>query len=121
MEQRLVGTWRNTTNPAVFTFHSDGTMSAPGFSDGVWYIEKDKLYSPDSHIQEAFKSTFEFVTLGRKNDTSSVLTFQGDNKISVFTPINGGTCIWQRVPEESEANDSPHNKAVNRSTYSRDN
>ena len=109
MEQRLVGTWRNTTNPAVFTFHSDRRMSAPGFSDGVWYIEKDKLYSIDSHTQEVLKSAFEFVTLGRKSDTSSVLTFQGDNKISVFTPINGGTCIWQRVPEESESNDSPHN------------
>lgn len=92
-ERRLVGTWRNTTNPAVFTFHSNGTTSAPGFSSGFWHMHGNKLYTPDSFIDESIQ-TFT----GNQVDDSSVLTFIDDNNVSVFTPINGGTCTWQRMP-----------------------
>lgn len=93
-EQRLVGTWRNTTNPAVFTFHSDRTISALGFPNGSWHMHDNKLYTPDSFITQSIRTL-----LGRQLDDSSALTFIDDNNISVFTPINGGTCTWQRIPE----------------------
>ena len=94
VENRMVGTWRNTTNPGVFTFHADRTMTGRGFPPGAWYCQGNTLYTPDSFIAETFR------TLLRQNiDTSSELTFQDDNTVSVFTSINGGTCKWQRVSE----------------------
>ena len=97
-ERRLVGTWRSNT--VVFSFHSDRTISAPRVAGvaappaGKWYIHDNKLYCPDSAIDESIQTL-----LGRQLDNYSVLTFIDDNTISVFTPINGGTCKWQRIPK----------------------
>jgi len=84
VEQRLVGTWRNTTNPAVFTFHSDRTVTGGRFPPGTWQMRENKLYTADSLIEAALLRT-----------QVSELTFEDDNSISAA--VNGVTQKWQRV------------------------
>jgi hypothetical protein len=91
-ERRVVGTWRNTTNLAVFTFYADRTVTAPGFPPGVWYMREDRLYTPDSFPAEVLQALFV-----KRVDQSSVLMFEDDGTISVFTPVNGGRSKWRRV------------------------
>lgn len=92
VEQRLVGTWRNTTSPAVFTFHADRTVTSPGLSRGIWRVHGNTLYTADSAFMEAVE------TLIRKHAAPPLeLTFEDDNHISVMISINGGNHQWQRV------------------------
>ena len=95
MEKRLVGTWRNTTNPAVFTFHADRTSTAPGFPRGNWHMIGDTLYTPDSFIDEAVRTV-----LRRRINTAAVLTFSDDDHITVVTQSNDYTCHWERVTDQ---------------------
>ena len=95
MEKRLVGTWRNTTNPAVFTFHADRTSTAPGFPRGNWHMIDNTLYTPDSFFDEAIRTI-----LRRRVDTAAVLTFSDNDHITVVTQSNNFTCQWERVTDQ---------------------
>jgi hypothetical protein len=58
-------------------------------------MRENRLYASDSPIMELIQ-----IVRRTKVDDSSELTFEDDNNISVFTPINGGTVKWQRVPNQ---------------------
>lgn len=105
VEQRLVGTWRNTTAQGVFTLHADRTRTAPGFPPGSWYARDDRMYSPSSIFEETYR-TFA----GTRIDCSLVLTFRDVNNVSVFCPANGCTFQLQRVVTSSETQQDPSSK-----------
>lgn len=91
IEQRMVGTWRNTTSPSVFTFHADRTVTAPGYPRGVWHIRESTLYTAETGLMGALE------ILLHKGDPPCELTFEDNDNISVFA--NGGTHKWQRVSD----------------------
>lgn len=92
VEQRLVGTWRHTTIPAaVFTFHSDRTITSPLDPPGRWSVHEDRLYTTDEPIVEALRMLFR-----NRVDDSMDLTFEDEDTVSVST-LNGVTHQWQRV------------------------
>jgi len=93
IEQRLVGTWRTTTNPttSLFTFHSDRTVTSPRHPPGRWSVHGSRLYETDAAVVELLRTLFR-----NRNDDSMELTFIDDDHIS----INGGAQQWQRVSTE---------------------
>ena len=98
VEQRLVGTWRTSAGPSVFTFHSDRTVTARGYAGGRWFARENRLYWYDSLLEEAKMSL-----LRPEIDRSHMLTFEDDDNISVFVPVSGFTSQWQRVPNPQKA------------------
>ena len=97
-ERRLVGIWRNKTSPAVINLHADRTVSYPGHTDdGTWYMVGDKLYFPDAFWEESLRTL-----LFQQRDHSSIVTFDNEDQITLFVPINGGTFHWERLPSSVE-------------------
>lgn len=90
VEQRLVGTWRSTTNPTVvvFTLHADRTITSPRDPPGRWSVHDNRLYVTDAFIVEVVRTLFR-----NRRDDSMELSFDDDDSISV----NGGAQKWQRV------------------------
>ena len=88
-EQRLVGTWRNTTNPAVFTFHADRTITSPGHPTTKWCFKNDRLRT----TEDFFLGMVQLTLHGKSRVEPVELEFRVDDHISV----NGGAAQWQRV------------------------
>ena len=93
-ERRLVGTWRNGDGTAVFTFHANRTVTAPGHPPGVWHMEGNRFFEADSRFEEAVRAL-----LFPGEDPAWVFAFEDDDTISVSRPANDGKFQWQRIAE----------------------
>lgn len=92
-ERRLVGTWRNTTNPAVFTFHADRTITSPGHPPTTWCLYDDRLCT----TEELRGKVARRLLGGNGADSSAELVFEDDDQISVLRRPGYGKHRWQRV------------------------
>lgn len=98
IEKRLLGTWHNKTAGITFTLTKDRGWYKDGQRfGGSWYVVGNKLYTPEDDLTETRKRLVSTLTRRPRLDDSAVLTFEDDNHVSAFIPMNGQTFEWERI------------------------
>jgi hypothetical protein len=98
VEQRLVGTWRNTTMRMTFTLTNDREFFIAGRPDGRrWYVNGNELHVPDTLLNETSRAIWSTLARTPNPKSPQIISFDDDNHVTVFVPINGGTFHWERL------------------------
>jgi len=103
VEQKLVGTWRNTTVGMTFTLTKDRTFFKGGQRyGGRWYVNGNEMYYPDEFPKELERTIWSLLRRNPNRKIAHITTFDDDNHVTVFVPVNGCTFYWERLGEQSE-------------------